>query len=215
MDAKGWDERYAKGQTWSVEPNRFFVDAVTSCGLASPPDGGRALDLACGEGRNAVWLARQGWAVTAVDFSAVGIERGRQMAADAGVTVDYVVADLQQWPIEPGAWDLIAHVYLHWPTAERDPFLHSVAQGLAPGGYLIVIGHDRTNIEHGVGGPRDPDVLSTPAELREQFTGFGLTVVEAREVRREVALEPGHGSSEATATVAHAIDHLVIARREH
>lgn len=215
MDAAGWDARYGKGQVWSTEPNRFFADAVASLGAAP----GTALDLACGEGRNAVWLAEQGWDVTAVDFSSVGVERGRAGALSRGAHVHWVVADLQQWDLGVQAWDLVAHVYLHWPTAEREPFLARVAASVARGGHLVVVGHDRTNIEHGHGGPQDPDVLTTPDEQRTLFEKAGLQVIEARTVTRTVTLEPGHGAPPAggrattdTATVD-AIDHLVIARR--
>lgn len=210
MDASGWDARYATGQVWSSEPNRFFADVVE--GLEVAP--GRAIDLACGEGRNAVWLAERGWTVTAVDFSAVGIERGRRGATTRGVSVDWVVADLAVHDLGERSWDLVAHVYLHWPTAEREPFLHRCAAAVAPGGVLVVVGHDRDNIAHGHGGPQDPEVLTTPEEQAALFTAAGLDVVRAEKVRRRVTLEPGHGAPDgAVPSVADAIDHVVVARR--
>jgi SAM-dependent methyltransferase len=208
MDAAGWDARYAKGQVWSSEPNRFFAEIVEE--LAGPP--GRAVDLACGEGRNAVWLAEQGWDVTAVDFSATGIERGRAGAAARGADVRWVVADLEAYELGVGAWDLVAHVYLHWPTAVREPFLRRCAAAVAPGGVLVVVGHDRDNIEHGVGGPQDPDVLSTPEEQAARFVEEGLEIVRAERVRRTVTVEPGHGAVDGD-HVRDAIDHVVVARR--
>jgi SAM-dependent methyltransferase len=211
MDAHGWDERYAAGQVWSVEPNRFFAEAVRS--LAVTP--GRAIDVACGEGRNAVWLAENGWSVTAVDFSAVGIERGRELARERGVGVEWVVADLQSWDLGVRSWDLVAHVYLHWPAVEREPFLRRVVDAVAPGGHLVVVGHDRTNVEHGHGGPQNPDVLTTPDELAGRFAAAGLDVCDARLAYRPVTLEPGHGAPAdlAQPAVVEAIDHVVIARR--
>lgn len=213
MDATGWDARYAKGQVWSSEPNRFFADVVE--GLRVAP--GRAVDLACGEGRNAVWLAQRGWTVTAVDFSAVGVERGRTGAASRGVAVDWVVADLATWDLGTAAWDLVAHVYLHWPTAEREPFLRRCAAAVAPGGVLVVVGHDRDNIEHGIGGPQDPDVLTTPGEMAELVAAAGLEVVRAERVLRPVSVEQGHGTpspgSPAAASSVDAIDHVLVARR--
>lgn len=216
MDASGWDARYAKGRQWSSEPNRFFAEVVE--GLDLPP--GRAIDLACGEGRNAVWLAERGWAVTGVDFSAVGIERGRTGAATRGIAVEWVVADLATWDLGAGAFDLVAHVYLHWPSAERVPFLQRVAAAVAPGGVLVVVGHDRDNIEHGHGGPQDPDVLTTPGEMAELFAAAGLEVVRAERVLRTITLEPGHGAPAPTADAAadapatvDAIDHVLVARR--
>ena len=214
MDAAGWDERYAKGQVWSSEANRFFVDAVCDHGLDHPAEGARAIDLGCGEGRNAIWLGMLGWSVTAVDMSAVGIDRGRAMAASNDARVDWIVADLEEWDLGAGAWDLIAFVYVHWPTDKRLTIMQRIVDALAPGGHLVVVGHDRTNIEHGHGGPQNPDVLTTPDELSALLTSRGLEVLEAREVRRPVSLEPGHGSSALdAATTADAIDHVVVAHR--
>jgi SAM-dependent methyltransferase len=195
---------------WSVEPNRFFADAIEALDVAP----GRAVDLACGEGRNAVWLAQRGWQVTAVDFSSVGVARGRAGADAAGLSLDWVVADLATWPLGEAAWDLMAHVYLHWPTAEREPFLRRCAAAVAPGGVLVVVGHDRDNIEHGHGGPQDPDVLTTPEELRVLFEAAGLEVVRAERVARAVSVEPGHGSAaEGAIAIVDAIDHVVVAGR--
>ncbi len=95
MDSQQWDERYASSEfTWSTEPNQFV--AAELAGL--PP--GRALDLAAGEGRNTVWLAERGWHVTAVDFSRVGLEKGRRLGAARGVDADqvtWIVADLNDY----------------------------------------------------------------------------------------------------------------------
>ena len=211
MDAAGWNERYAKGQVWSSEPNRYFADAVESLGMAP----GRALDLACGEGRNAVWLAHRGWSVTGVDFSAEGVARGRDGASSLGLEVDWVVADLATWQLGDGAWDLVAHVYLHWPRVEREPFLRRCAAAVAPGGALVIVGHDRDNIEHGHGGPQDPDVLTTPEEQAALLIAAGLEVVRAELVYRAITLEPGHGApgGDGAGPVVDAIDHVVVARR--
>lgn len=203
MGASDWDERYEAGRLWSLEPNRFFVQAID--GLPA----GRAVDLACGEGRNALWLAQHGWTVTAVDFSEVAVDRGRTVAADLGVDVDWQVADLQAWDLGERAWDLVAHVYLHWRAEEREPFLDRCAAAVAPGGRVVVIGHDRTNIEKGHGGPQDPALLTTAAELKERFSDDGLTVERAEIVRRPVQVDAGNGAS----TVVNAIDHVVVAAR--
>ncbi len=203
MGAEDWDERYEAGRLWSLEPNRFFVVAVD--GLPA----GRAVDLACGEGRNALWLAQQGWRVTAVDFSEVAVERGRAVAADLGLELDWQVADLQTWDLGEQAWDLVAHVYLHWGAEEREPFLDRCAAAVAPGGRIVVIGHDRTNIEAGHGGPQDPGLLTTPDELKQRFCDAGLTVERAEIVRRPVRVDIGNGET----TEVKAIDHVVIATR--
>ena len=108
MDAGAWDERYAESDLlWGAEPNRLFAEVMA--GL----EPGRALDLAAGEGRNAIWLARQGWDVTAVDFSPVAIERGKALARDLGAEVRFEVADLRDYEPDPGAFNLVAILYLH------------------------------------------------------------------------------------------------------
>src|SRR5262249_56447890 len=93
---------------------------------------GRALDLATGEGRNAVWLAEQGWQVTAVDYSAVGLAKGGQLAEARGVSVDWVAADLLEYQPTPKAFDLVLVVYLHLPPAERATVLHPATPAAAP-----------------------------------------------------------------------------------
>jgi 2-polyprenyl-3-methyl-5-hydroxy-6-metoxy-1,4-benzoquinol methylase len=204
VDAAGWDKRYAEGRQWSREPNRFFEAVVSALGVRP----GRAIDLACGEGRNALWLAAQGWDVTAVDFSRVAIERGQAMAAEEGIDtagIDWIVADLRDHDLGEQRWDLVAHVYMHWPTVEREPFLRREAAAVAPGGHLVLVGHDRTNIEHGHGGPQDPDVLTTPDELAAAFTAAGLVVLDARVVTREIRVDD---------SLVHALDHVVVARRD-
>ena len=204
MSAADWDERYGEGRLWSVEPNGFFAEVVS--GIEGR---GRAVDLACGEGRNALWLATQGWDVTALDFSGAAISRGRTYGEEHGIRVQWEVADLLDWEMGSGAWDLIAHVYLHWPSAERTPFVDRCADALAPGGHLVIVGHDRTNIEHGHGGPQVPEVLTTPEELKRQLESAGLSVTRAEVVMRPVTLE----SDDGTTTTVNAIDHVVVATR--
>ncbi len=203
MKAADWDERYAEGRLWSVEPNRFFAEIVD--GLKP----GTAVDLACGEGRNSVWLAQQGWTVTAVDFSAVGIDRGRVGAEELGVDVEWVVGDLAEWDPGDRRWDLVAHVYLHWGKETREPFLRRAASWVAPGGRLVIIGHDLTNIEHGHGGPQEPAVLTTPEELKALLQEERLQVERAETVLRPVTVTDDDG----TERTVNAIDHVVIAAR--
>src|SRR5574337_1309843 len=110
MDRYAWDERYAAHElVWSAEPN-VFVAEVTG-GLAP----GRALDLACGEGRNAIWLAGLGWRVTGADFSDVALGKAAELAASRGVEVDWVVADVLEYEPQRRAYDLVAMLYLHLP----------------------------------------------------------------------------------------------------
>jgi SAM-dependent methyltransferase len=192
-----WNARYAGSELlWTAAPNHRFASAVE--GLAP----GRALDLACGEGRNAVWLAERGWRTTGVDFSDVALAKAERLAASRGVEVEWVLADVLEYEPERGAFDLVAVLYLQLPHEELAEVLRSAAEALAPGGTLVVLGHDATNLTHGHGGPRDPSVLFTPEDVVRELGG--LVVERAETVPRTVSLEEGEAS---------AIDALVRARR--
>ena len=180
MKREDWDRRYAEAESlWSRKPNRVLVAEVGALPL------GRALDLACGEGQNAVWLAERGWLVTAVDYSQVAIAKARRRAADAGVAVNFVCADVLEYEPKRGAYDLVAVLFLQLPAAERRTVLGKAAGALAPGGTLVLVGHDVRNLSEGVGGPSDPDVLYTAddvvAELQE------LEIAKAGAILRDVA----------------------------
>jgi 2-polyprenyl-3-methyl-5-hydroxy-6-metoxy-1,4-benzoquinol methylase len=184
MDAQSWDKRYADSElVWSADPNQFFAAE-----LANLP-AGRALDLGTGEGRNAMWLAKQGWEVTAVDFSAVAIDKARGIAESRGLSVTWIVVDMSEYIPDERSFDLVALVYIHLEPAVHHRLLHGAAAALAPGGTLLVIGHDRTNIADGVGGPQDPSVLFTPDEVAADLEH--LEVVRAERVYRTVATSSG------------------------
>lgn len=184
VDARAWDERYAAAELlWSAEPNRFLVEEVA--GLAP----GRALDLACGEGRNALWLADRGWRVVGVDFSAVALERARRMAAARRLAVEWVLADVRSWEPSAAGFDLVIVMYLHLPWQEMSGVLRRAAGWLVPGGTLLVVGHDTTNLTRGHGGPRDPAVLYGPDDVVGALGG--LTVLRADRVVRRVETDQG------------------------
>jgi SAM-dependent methyltransferase len=192
-----WDRRYAESEfLWTVEPNRFVVQELGDM----PP--GRALDLACGEGRNAVWLAQKGWRVTAVDFSAVGLDKARRLADSRGATVDWVLADLLDFEPEDGAYQLVLVAYLQIAPAERAAVLLKACSALAPAGEVLVIGHDLTNLSDGVGGPQDPALLYAPTAIAAELPG--LSILRAERVRRQVEVD---------GQVHDAIDTLVRASR--
>lgn len=151
-----WNARYAEdNEVWRTEPDATIVSIVRGW----PP--GRALDLAAGEGRHAIWLADRGWQVTAVDYSSTGIANAR--AAAGNRDIGWVVADVTQWEPPGGtAYDLIVIAFLHIPDAVFD----RVAAWLAPGGALVVVAHSLRNLDEGVGGPSDPSLLYTPDTLR-------------------------------------------------
>jgi SAM-dependent methyltransferase len=182
VDSQQWDERYSGTEfEWTTRPNQFVASELADL----PP--GRALDLAAGEGRNTVWLAEHGWRVTAVDFSRVGLEKGRKLSAARGVDeaqVDWVVADLRDYEPERDAYDLVLIAYLQVSPVLRATVLARAAAALAPGGTVFVVGHDLTNLTEGVGGPQDPDVLYTPETVRAELPG--LRVLRAERVHRTV-----------------------------
>jgi SAM-dependent methyltransferase len=184
VDADAWNRRYATSDLiWTAEPNRFLVEQVE--GLAP----GRALDVAAGEGRNAVWLAQRGWQVTALDFSQVALDKARRLADRAGVTIDVVCADATD-PID-GTFDLVVVLYLHLPGDQRRRAYRNAAAAVAPGGTLLIIGHDATNLTAGTGGPQDPAVLFDGADVVADLDGTGLTVRRADAVHRHVTTEGG------------------------
>ena len=170
MDRDGWNERYRTADlVWGADANCFVEQTL---GAREPA--GRALDLACGEGRNAIWLAKRGWAVTAVDYSDVAIERARKLAATEGVEVEWVCADLTSYEPDPEAFALVVISYLQLGRAERRLVLAHTARALVPGGELFMIGHALRNLMEGVGGPQDPLVLWDPDEISDELRAAGL-----------------------------------------
>jgi SAM-dependent methyltransferase len=194
VQREDWNRRYSQPELlWSAAPNRFLVQE------ASDLEPGAALDLACGEGRNALWLAELGWHVTAVDYSGVAIAKARDRAAGAGVDVEFICADLLEYEPGPGAYDLVLVLYLQLPATERRLVISRAARALADGGTFLLIGHDLLNVTEGVGGPSDPAVLYTPDDIVSELSG--LEIEKAERVLREVADADRH-----------AIDVLVRAR---
>jgi len=179
VDAAAWDERYAaQPLVWSAGPNQFVATLRDL-----PP--GRALDLACGEGRNAIWLASLGWQVTAVDFSVVAIEKGRAISPD----VDWVVADALTWT--GSGFDLAVLAYLQLPADERRVAVRRAWDSLVPGGHLFVVAHDSSNLTEGTGGPQDASVLYTADDVLSDIDGY--EVIRAERVARVVPAADEHG----------------------
>jgi SAM-dependent methyltransferase len=173
--AEEWDQRYAERQQWSAEPNALIAELLA--GL--PP--GKAVDLAAGEGRHALWLAGRDWQVTAVDFSAVGLDRGRaQPGADR---VTWVTADVLSWTAPPASLDLVLVAYLHVPEDDLLALLERAVGWLRPGGRLLVLGHDVDNLARGVGGPQEPAILHSVERLAP--VADLLAVDRLAQVRRE------------------------------
>ena len=178
-----WDDRYstaaaAGDAVWSIEPNAW-IEQVTG---TLPP--GNAIDLAAGEGRNALWLASRGWSVTAVDFSAAGLAIGRKRAATAALDLDWVTADAISW-VSPTPVDLVVIAYLQLPAPDLTRAISNAILSLAAGGTLALIGHDSENLEHGAGGPQDATMLYDLETVRS--AAVGLDIAECRRYNRTTA----------------------------
>lgn len=180
---------------WHAEPNRFLVEEVARM---KP---GRALDLACGEGRDALWLAERGWQVTGVDFSPVGLAKARRLAVVRRVDVSWLRADVLEWNPPQTAFDLVIVMYLQLPADARRRVLSRAARALTPGGTLLVVGHDSTNLTEGTGGPQDPAVLFSPEDVANDLPG--LDIERAERVRRPVHTE--HGDVDAIDALVRAV----------
>jgi len=198
MDAADWDERYrAQDLVWGAGPNAL-VAAETA---ALPP--GRVIDLAGGEGRNAIHLAGLGWDAELVEFSPVALAKARALAAERAVVLTTTLADVTMGPTLETA-DLVLVCYLQVPGPAYAAALGHAATLVAPGGTLLVVVHDRDNLTRGVGGPPDPAVLPTVADTRAAIAGRGLEVVRAEQVIRTVMTPDGERA---------AIDHVLRAVR--
>ena len=187
MDRAAWDARYSERELlWTADANRFLVEVVS--GL----EPGVALDLAGGEGRNAVWLAERGWRVTVLDWSKVALDKGRVLAQARGVAgeVAFMEADLLDWAPAQATADLVIVVYLHIPAPQRAGVWRSAAAAVRPGGRLVVIGHDSSNLTEGFGGPQDPSVLYSAEEVASVL-GEELVVERSERVERPVEIEDG------------------------
>jgi hypothetical protein len=169
-----WEERYAADEyAYGEEPNAFFK----AC-LDRLPAPGRLLLPGEGEGRNAVYAARQGWKVDAFDFSAAGREKALRLAERYGVHIEYEVADYESAHIEPGAYDAVALIFTHKHESIRRTVHRRLAAALKPGGHL------QEQLSYGTGGPPNAKLLYTLEDLREDFSD--LEIVELEKVEAEI-----------------------------
>ena len=204
MDSTTWDKKYMDSQLlWSPDANIWVKD------LTQMLPAGTALDIAAGEGRNALWLVQRGWEVTAVDFSVVALQRARALAdehlgreADRLTTIQ---ADVETWVPKARSYDLVLVAYLHLTEQLRRPVMRAAAEAVAPGGTLLVVGHDLENLSSGLGGPQNPAVLYRPSDIVADIEPAGLIVGRSETAARSVT--DGQGQP------AEALDALVVARR--
>ncbi len=185
MDSRAWDERYAATElVWTSTPNQFVAAELAE---VTP---GLAVDLAAGEGRNALWLAEQGWQVTAVDFSLVGLDKGRALQErhprGRDLRVEWVHADALTYEGGAVPFDLALLAYLQLPAEQRRTAVRNAFGSLRVGGTLLVVAHDSTNLTEGTGGPQDPAVLYTAEDVLADLDGERFEVVRADRVERVV-----------------------------
>ncbi|MFO0562831.1 MAG: class I SAM-dependent methyltransferase [Polyangiales bacterium] len=175
-----WNERYSEpGFAYGDAPNDFLVECATRI-----QPRGRVLSLGEGEGRNAVFLAQQGFAVTGVDNAEVGLAKARALADERGSVIETVLADLATFEMGDGQWDAIVSIWCHLPPAIRARVHRESVRALAPGGLFILEAYTPAQLAFNSGGPRTIEMLYTADLLREELAG--LEVQLARECEREV-----------------------------
>jgi SAM-dependent methyltransferase len=182
-----WNARFsASGYRFGTEPNLFLTRQAHRLRR-----GQRALAVADGEGRNGVWLARQGLAVTSVDFSPVALAKARRLADEAGVTLDVVEADLVAWNWPKAAFDVVAGIFFQFaaPDACAKIFANMKA-ALKPGGLVLIEGYGPKQLAYKTGGPGVLENLYTEELLRDAFADF--EILELRSYDAEISEGEGH-----------------------
>lgn len=175
-----WNQRFSvQGYIYGIAPNDFLAQHYRQI-----PAGGRVLSLGEGEGRNAVFLARQGYHVTAVDTAEQGLIKIRRLAAQNGVEIATIHADLEDFCIEPEQWDGIISIFCHLPASLRQRVHAQIVLGLRPGGLLLLEGYTPRQLQFATGGPKDRDLLLEPADLQQELAALSLQYLQ--ELQREV-----------------------------
>ena len=175
-----WDDCYSEpGFSYGTEPNEFLASVIGTI------QQGKILSLAEGEGRNAVYLASHGYEVTGVDGSEVGLRKAQALAAEHGVTITTIHADLGTFWIEPEQWDGIISCYCHVPSAIRIPLHRAAVRGLKHGGVFVLEAFSPEQLAYGTGGPQSLDMLMSLNDVQEELAGleFRHAVQLEREVR--------------------------------
>ena len=183
-----WDQKYdMPDYKYGKLPNQFLQEQQVRLRPAST-----VLLPGDGEGRNSVWLAELGHSVTAVDSSALGIDKTRRLAAEKGVVVDAKLADLEQWAPEPASFDAVVLTYVHLPASWRAQAMPRLAQGLRSGGWLVLEAFHPLQLGYSSGGPKDVTMLYTLQMLRDDLAASGLQETLAWEGKVLLAEGNGH-----------------------
>ena len=174
-----WDQRYTQDNyAYGRQPNEFLLNQIDHIPK------GAVLSLAEGQGRNAVYLAQQGFIVTAVDASAVAMRQTNEFAQLSGVSVTTITADLANFTIEENKWDAILSIYCHLPSALRKTIHRQVVQGLRPGGVFLLEAFSPQQLNYQTGGPKNADMLASLSELKDELQGLDFII--GQELERDV-----------------------------
>lgn len=186
-----WDERYGEpGFAYGTEPNDFLVSSTPLL-----PRGGSVLCLAEGEGRNSTFLAEKGFVVSAVDSSAVGMQKAQALARERGVTITTCIADLEDFVFPPESFNAIVSIFCHLPPLLRKKVHSGVVSSLKKGGVFILEGYTPKQLQQGTGGPPVKELLMELEELRSDFAD--LDIIHGEELMREIyegRLHTGRGA---------------------
>jgi SAM-dependent methyltransferase len=190
-----WNERYAPATYfYGTEPNDFLRQQAPAI-----PSAGTVLCLGEGEGRNAVYLAGQGYDVVALDQSAVGLEKAGRLAAAKAVHIETLIANLDGYRFDAARWDGVVSIWCHLPSTIRSSIHRQVVTGLKPGGVFLLEAYTPRQIPNGTGGPKDVDLLPTLAELRRDLEG--LEILKGAEIDRIVQEGTGHNGLSAVVQI--------------
>lgn len=174
-----WNRRYSEsGYAYGKEPNAFLA-----AHFAKIPKG-KVLVLADGEGRNGVFLALQGYAVTSVDWSIVGLEKARALAKEKQVALTAVLCDLEAFQIQPNEWSGIVSIFCHLPKSLRQSVHRACVQGLQDGGVFLLEAYSPKQLQFGTGGPKTEELLMRLDDVKSELDGLSFEL--AHEIERDV-----------------------------
>ncbi|RMF07757.1 MAG: class I SAM-dependent methyltransferase [Candidatus Neomarinimicrobiota bacterium] len=189
LNPDNWNNRYQSEEyVYGKDPHPFLV-------TCRPRFTGRdVLCIADGEGRNGVWLAGEGFSVTSLDFSSVGLEKARKLAEEKGVSLQTVEADAVGWDYGTRTWDVLVSIFAHFPRATMEAVTRKWIRALRPGGHLLFVGYDQAQLGRDTGGPRSADLLYDLNQVQHLFASLTTVYLEKGEVLlREGSLHQGLG----------------------
>lgn len=190
-----WDEKYSRDQyLFGTEPNAYLAERYADIPM------GEVLCLGDGEGRNSVFLAKQGYKVTAVDMSLVGLSKAKKLAQQNVVEIDFVHSDLAEFDIGQSQWQGIVSIFCHLPPVLRQKVHRDCVTGLADGGAILLEAYTPEQLKNGTGGPANIDMLMTADTLREDFKGVNF--LRLAELDRDVQEGQGHFGPSAVVQLA-------------